>query len=274
VNAHAIFFSGLLGAASLAHAQGEHDHSHHHPPEASTPHTTSTHVPPDPPAHALEPMSMDRMHSLMGMDDTTRFASVNFDRVEWLESDDALAWDADARYGGDFDKLILKSEGELADDEHLRTELVWDHAMSAWWNLQAGLRADSGTGPTRTWAAFGIEGVAPYWIDLEGTVYLGESGRSAVRLEAQHDLRITQRLILQSQIEADAYGEADAERNLGSGLANIEAGLRLRFEVRREFAPYVGVQWTSSFGETADRIEALGDDADEFQVVVGLRMWL
>jgi copper resistance protein B len=257
-----------------AFAQDHHDHTQHPQHEPAETSQASTHVPPDPPSHVLEPMSTEQMHEMMEMDDSARFGGVAFDRAEWREQDDTMAWSAAAWYGGDYNKLMIKSEGELhSDDDELRSEVLWDRAISSWWNLQTGVRMDSGTAPTRTWLAFGLEGLAPYWIDVDTTFYVADEGRTALRVELRHDVRLTQRLILQPQIEANAYGKSDARRSLGSGLSDVEAGLRLRYEFRREIAPYIGVHWTSLFGETSDYARAVDEDDDVVQFVAGIRFW-
>jgi copper resistance protein B len=258
----------LLSAAAVG--QDQHDHAHHHPP--SEPGTeVSPHVPPAPPSHQMEPMSNEEMSEIMAMDDAARFGMIAIDRLEWREGNDAIGWEGTAWYGGDYDKLMLKSEGDWIDNEttHTRTELLWDRVVSSWWSAQAGIRYDSGDGPSRTWAALGIEGLAPYWIDMEATLYIGESGRTALRFEGSHDMRLTQRLILQPQLELNVYGKDDIERGIGSGLSNLEAGLRLRYEFRREFAPYIGVHWKRLFGDTAD----LASDDSESEFVAGFKVW-
>lgn len=268
-----------LSVATTAFGQAEHDHSQHHqsePAPAPSPSAgASRHVPPDPPSHAMGPMSNEEMAEIMAMDDAARYGALVLDQLEWRKRSDGFAWEGKAWYGGDYNKLLLKTEGELSDDEieHARTEAVWNRVISRWWNLQAGMRHDSGEGPSRTWAAFGVEGLAPYWFDVEATFYLGESGRTALRMEASYDLRLSQRLILQPQLEVNLYGKDDVQRGLGSGLSDLEAGLRLRYEIRREIAPYLGVHWTRLFGETADLAEAAQNDVSEAQFVAGLRVW-
>lgn len=270
----------LLALALLplvsAVAQTEHAHHEHHEPEpkqAAAP-ASSGHIPPAAPSHVMEPMSNAEMAEIMAMDDAARFGSIALDRLEWRERSDAVAWEGSAWYGGDYNKLMLKSEGESADGaDHLRTELLWDRTIGRWWHTQAGVRHDSGEGPSRTWAAFGFEGLAPYWIEFEATAYVGDEGRTALRAEASYDLRFTQRLVLQPQFEINLYGKDDPERALGSGLSDVQAALRLRYEIRREFAPFVGVHWSALFGETADIAEAQGGDDSEVQFVAGLKVW-
>ena len=125
----------------------------------------------------------------------------------------------------------------------------------------------------RTWAAFGIQGLAPYWFELDLTGYVGEEGRTALRLSAEYELLLTQRLVLQPRLEANLYGKSDEARGIGSGLSDAVAGLRLRYEVNRQFAPYVGVEWASKFGQTADLAKAEGNPRSETLWVAGVRFW-
>jgi copper resistance protein B len=229
------------------------------------------HVPPDPPQNQLPHQSYEQMVEMMRMDDTEQYGRVSIDQLEWQDADHAdVAWDVQAFYGGDYHKLWLKSEGvHERDEDDVRLEALWNRITTPWWSSQVGLRQDFGDAPSRTWLALGIEGLAPQWFDVEATIYLGEEGRTAFRADVSYDLLLTQRLVLQPQIEADVYGKDDRERGIGSGLSDIEAGLRLRYEVRREFAPYIGVHWVRRFGETAD----LAGDDSETRFVAGVRVW-
>jgi copper resistance protein B len=235
------------------------------------------HVPPDPPQHPMEGMPAHEMAAAMQMDDATPTAKVLFDQFEWRNSAEgnAVAWDAEGWYGGDYDKVWLRSQGErvAGTTQNARADLLWDHTFARWWSWQAGARQDFGRGPSRTWAAMGVQGLAPYWFNIEATFYVGEHGRTAVRLKTEYELLFTQRLILQPEGEANLSGGTDAARQLGSGLSNLDLGLRLRYEVRREFAPYIGVVWSRSFKGTADWVRASGGSAGDVQFVAGLRAW-
>jgi len=263
----------IVIALLLSPAAGaQHDHSQHAPPESAA--ASSSHVAPDPPSHPMEPMTGEQMVQLMEMNDAARFGAVSIDRLEWRERTDEVGWEATAWYGGDHNKLVLKTEGEYSDDnDRVRNEALWDHVVARWWSLQSGVRYDSGSGPSRTWAALGMQGLAPYWFDVDATFYVGDAGRTALRAEARYDLRLTQRLILQPQLELNLYGKNDPQRQLGSGLSDLRAGLRLRYEVRREFAPYIGVHFNALFGETADLAQAAGNHDTETQFVAGIRFW-
>ena len=238
---------------------------------------SADHVPPDPPQEIMGNMSYKDMVAMMQMDDTHRFGKVMLDQLEWRDAQEGAAatWDAQGWYGGDYNKLWIKTEGERITGTTLNasTDLLLDHVVARWWNAQAGLRQDFGKGPARTWLALGVQGLAPYWLDVEATVYVGTAGRAAARLKADYDLLLTQRLILQPYGEANFYSKADPARQLGSGLSDIELSLRLRYEVRRELAPYVGVGWFKRFGGTAELAHAAGEGSDELELIAGLRIW-
>lgn len=270
-------------APPVDHSQhAAHDHSAHAAPEAPADQapgqSEQEHVPPDPPQTELQhPMSYRQMADMMEMDDRARFTRVLFDRFEWRDADgaDPLEWDASAWYGGDFNKLWLETEGERrsGSTEDARVELLWDRIFSRWWSARAGVRQDFGEGPSRTWAAFGVQGLAPYFFEVEATAYVGEDGRTAARFSGEYDLLLTQRLVLQPQLEMNLYGKADPERHIGSGLSDLQIGLRLRYEFKREFAPYLGIVWTRRFGDSADFARAQGDAAQDFEALAGLRIW-
>ena len=211
------------------------------------------------------------------MADEHIFHSILVDRLEAARSRDRTTgqYDLMASLGRDYNRAVLKAEGDIDAGrlQEARTELLWGHAVAAYWNTQLGVRHDSGEGPGRSWLAFGLQGLAPYWFEVDAAAYVGEEGRSALRLEAEYELLLTQKLILQPRIEANFYGERDAERGLGAGLSDLTAGLRLRYEIRREFAPYLGVEWAGKFGATADYAQAAGEDPKETRFVAGLRFW-
>jgi copper resistance protein B len=209
--------------------------------------------------------------------DEHNMGSLMFDRLEAVRAsgNTAAVYDLQAWYGRDYDRAVLKAEGDYDDGklEEASTELLWSHAVAAYWNTQLGLRHDGGEGPDRTWLAFGVQGLAPYWFEVDVTAYIGDEGRSALNVEAEYELLLTQRWILQPRIEAAFYGKDDNERGIGSGLSEASAGLRLRYEIRREFAPYVGVEWSRAFGATADFARDAGLDIRETRVVAGVRLW-
>ena len=212
------------------------------------------------------------------MADQKPFAGLLLDRLEWQHADGKSAGDYDAMawYGTSYDRAVLKGEGEIAQGRlrDARTELLWGHAVSSYWDTQVGLRVDSASeGQNRNWLAFGVQGLAPYWFEVEATAYVGEQGRTALRLSGEYELLLSQRLILQPRIETNLYGKSDNANGIGSGLSDIEAGLRLRYEISRQFAPYVGVSWNSKLGRTADLAEAAGQTRRDTRFVAGVRFW-
>ena len=233
------------------------------------------HVAPPPAAQPMPPMSMQEMDRVMDMHDDPLLAMFKLDQFERAHADDtyATSWEAEAWIGGDFDKLWLRTEGERESGAtDARIEAFWDHAFASFWDWQLGVRHDfgSGSGPTRDWAAFGVQGLAPYWFEIEATAYVGEQGRTAMRLRAEYELLLTQRLILQPELEANLYGKSDPARGINNGLSDFDLGLRLRYEIRREFAPYIGVVWVRRFGDSDALTMHAGSDT---QVVAGLRVW-
>lgn len=233
------------------------------------------HVPPPPPERVMRDMSAREMIELMGMDDAAPHGLLLLDQAEWRSGGDgSFAWSGDAWFGGDYDKAWLEFEGEREEGHtEARYELLWDRVIARWWSLQSGVRRDAGGGPGRTWAAVGVQGLAPQWFEVEATLYLGEQGRTAARLSAEYDLLLTQRLVLQPEAELSVFGKSDPARRLGSGLSDLHLGLRLRYEIRREFAPYLGVSWGRLFGGTASLARATGEDVDDLQIVLGVRAW-
>lgn len=209
--------------------------------------------------------------------DEKRFFHLLVNKLEWQHSqaENVTAYDTQAWFGNTYDKLAVKAEGEwhkgkLAD---ARTELLWQHAVSAYWNTQLGARLDGGPGPARKWLAFGIQGLSPYWFEVDATAYVGEQGRTAFRLDSDYELLITQRLILQPALSLNWYGKDDVARGIGSGIANTAVGLRLRYEFSRRFAPYIGVQRQHSWGRSADLARQNGEPVAQTQWLAGVRVW-
>jgi copper resistance protein B len=211
------------------------------------------------------------------MGDSHYLGALIVDRLEGVNARDdfSMTYDWQAWYGKDYDKLVIRAEGEIDQGtfKNNRNEALWGHALTAFWDTQLGVRIDSGLGTDRVWGAFGVQGFAPYWIYIEATAYVGEEGRTAFRLETEYDVLITQKLILQPRVEVNFYSQSDPSRLVSSGLSNIEAGLRLRYEIKREFAPYVGIEWASSFGSAADIIQSQGKQAEETRFVAGVHFW-
>jgi copper resistance protein B len=253
-----------------AQAEATQDHGAHEPQPPAPPH------PPIPPltdedrAAAFPDVEGHTVH-----DDVVHYY-VLFDQLEWRGgSGGGVSWDNKGWIGRDIDRLWFRTEGASEDGrlEEGEAHLLYGRAFSRWWEVVAGVRQDFRPGPAQTWAAFGVQGLAPYWFEVEATAYVGGGGRTHFRLEAEYELLLTNRLILQPLAEADIYGKADPERGLGAGLSSIDMGLRLRYEFRRELAPYIGFTWERKFFGTADRARAAGYDVGGPALALGLRVW-
>jgi copper resistance protein B len=222
-------------------------------------------------------MTYRTMADMMDMDDEARIGKVLLDQLDWRDADraTAFAWDVQSYYGTDYNKLWLKTEGERASGttDDARVEVLWDRIATRWWSTQAGVRHDFGAGPSRDWLAVGVQGLAPYFFEIEATAYIGDAGRTAARFKAEYELLFTQRLILTPELELNLYGKDDPARRIMSGLADAELSLRLRYEIRREIAPYIGVAWVHRLGRTADLARAAGEEPRDLEALAGIRIW-
>lgn len=209
--------------------------------------------------------------------DAPWFAALLVERLEWQQhsGDDALLWDATGWIGSDSSRLWLRSEGERTSGAagEGTLEAFWGRPVAAWWDLLAGVRRDFGPGASRSYLALGVQGLAPQWFHVEATAYAGEGGQVGAGLEVQYDWLLTQRLILGARGEALGWSDDDTPAGIGAGLASGSLGLRLRYEIRREFAPYVGIDWQGRFGDTADLARAAGERRRETSAVAGVRFW-
>jgi len=219
-------------------------------------------------ARAMVGHEMGDMNHLMVMADRLE--------VQSADDGDSFLWDDQAWYGGDIDKLWLKTEGHGSLDgggiEDAEIQALWSRAISPFWDLQAGLRYDMEP-DSRAHAVLGIQGLAPYWFEVDAAGFLDDEGNLTARIEAEYDLRLTQRVILQPRLETELAAQDDLSRGVGSGVTGFSAGLRLRWEIIREFAPYVGVEWQTSPGKTGDLIEAAGGERDQTVLLAGIRAW-
>lgn len=200
------------------------------------------------------------------------------DRLEYRAQNgkDGYIWDVQAWYGGDIDKLWLKSEGEGSfgeSPESIEVQALWSHAIGPFFDLQAGVRYDFRPDPERAYLVAGVQGLMPYKFELDAAAFVSDKGDVTARLEAEYDQRITQRMILQPRVEANLAAQDIRELGIGSGLSSVEAGLRLRYEFVPEFAPYVGIEWERKVGDTADFARLAGEEAETTRMVIGLRAW-
>lgn len=246
----------LLGGVAAAHAQTT-------PVPPPTDEERKAAFPPNLQGHAVH--------------DTGVHFMVLADQLEWQGSPagNGAIWDTKAWVGGDVNRIWVRSEADYQQGEFDDAEghLMLGRNISPWWSLVGGVRHDFTPGPARTWAAVGLQGLAPQWFDVEVTGYLGESTRTALRVEVEYDWLLTDRLIVQPLMELNAFGKADPDREIGAGLSTVEFGARVRYEIRRELAPYAGLVWHRQVFETGDLARERGEDAGGWRFVSGLRFW-
>ncbi|MBB6575554.1 copper resistance protein B [Xanthomonas arboricola] len=278
--------------ASMDHASMQHGQQHgamDHSDMEHAPHAEAvTQIPASPPTGALprtpipEPTAEEIAAAFAPLQHHAMHAPginhyVLLDRLETFDTTRGSGqdWEARAWIGGDIDRLWLRSEGERQDGrtQAASVEAFYGHAISPWWDLLVGARQDIGAGEHRSWAAFGVQGLAPYKFETEATLYVGSGSRAALRLEGEYEVLLTNRLILQPRVEADIALTDDDRRGVGSGLEQVEVGLRLRYEITRRFTPYVGWVHSRSFGDTARRAAIDDEPARDSRFVAGLRIW-
>jgi copper resistance protein B len=233
------------------------------------------------PAATGEPAALPGMSpggDVQPVHDQEIFAHGMFSQLEGRTSgtNTEFRWEGEGWVGTDYNRLWIKSEGTLQGNGTLddgQHQFLYSRAITTFFDLQGGLRSDIDSRPTRNWGALGIQGLAPYFFDLELTGYASNEGHLAAKLEASYDLLLTQRLILQPQIEVNLYSKADPVRQVGAGFSDIDAGLRLRYEIDRKFAPYLGVVYEGKFGQTANFARAAGESTGDVRFVFGVRLW-
>ena len=293
----------LLAAGNLSYAQGTpaaaatvstetQDHAGH-AGEQANPKTTTT-APEDHSAHQVPATRQEYPAGIPPLTDADRQAAfpdvdghtvhdnavnyfVLFDQFEGQTGDGpgGFSWDTKGWVGRDRNRLWFRTEGERVGGrfDQAQTNLLYGRAIARWWDVTAGVRLDTLPDTPRTALAVGVQGLAPYWFEVEASAYVETSGRAHLRIETEYDLLFTNRLVLQPLVEFEIYARADPERHIDAGLSTGELGLRLRYEIRREFAPYVGVIWNRKFFGTADFARAAGEDTGGARVAIGVRTW-
>lgn len=214
----------------------------------------------------------------------TAGASTNWfallDRLEYQSNEGSgqLIWDGQGWYGGDYNKFWFKTEGERSLEGggfgEVEVQGLYSRAIRPFWDVQVGVRQDiKPDNPSRTFGVIGIQGLAPYWFEVDAAAFISDDGDISARLELEYDLLLTQRLIMQPRFETNIAIQDVATLGVGSGVNDVELGLRLRYEIKREFAPYVGVNWSRKLGETADFARANFEDPGSASLVAGIRFW-
>lgn len=303
----AMFAVAVTTAAQAQHHEGGHDHAAPSPPAAAPPPASSAQAgdsghaghdvmtpaekpipqgtPPAPPLdHAADriydagEMAAAR-EALKYENGGMPVSMILLDRLEYrsVRGADGYHWEGGGFIGGDIDRFAFKTQGE--GERHGRLEqaefqALYSHAIGPYFNLQTGVRHDFQLGPQRSYAVAGVDGLAPYWFDVGAALFLSNKGDLHARVEASYDQRITQRLILQPQAELNFSAQDVPELRLGAGLSKVEMGMRLRYEIAREIAPYVGVFWERDVGATADFARLAGERRSSTGLVMGIRFWL
>lgn len=193
------------------------------------------------------------------------------------DGDSLVVWEGQGWIGGDIEKFWVKTEGEYESAEgkfeEFEIQALYSRAVLPFWDLQAGIRHDIKPDPSRTYLAIGAQGLAPQWFELDATLFVSDQGDVSARFEAEYDVRLTQRLIIQPRIELNASLSEDRGIRTGSGLSTAEAGVRLRYEIKREFAPYLGVSWTNTYGNTKNFAQEDGEVVRQLSWIGGIRFW-
>jgi copper resistance protein B len=267
--------SALLTSGMPALAQHQHPPP---PPPAAKPLSAS-----DQPKEPIPPVTeADRaaafppdMHG-HAVHDTHFQYRVLFDQLEWQgDESGGVTLENRSWFGGAINRLWIRADAESDDGEleNVGIDGLWGRSFSRWWDFVLGMRQDFRPGDPQAWAAVGIQGLAPQWFEIEATAYVGAEGRTRAEFEVEYDLLLTQRMKLQPLFELDLYGKDDPGRGIGAGMSSLEAGVRVRYEVRREFAPYVGITWNRKLFGTADLARERGDDVGKARIAFGVRTW-
>lgn len=205
----------------------------------------------------------------------TRYGFVQAERLEYREAFDDTLWDVQARYGGDYHRFWFKSEGVIHDGnvDHAEVQALYSRAWLPFFDLQFGIRLSEIDDGDVVSAVAGVQGMLPYRFEVDAALFLSEDGDLSARAEAERDLLLTQQLVLQPRAELSLAFQDVPEIGVGSGISELSIGLRLRYEFTRKFAPYVGIEWHRSFGDTADFARLVGEDTSETSLTAGVRFW-
>lgn len=257
--------------STMDHSTMDHSAMGHEMPAPTEPLTPIPEITDADRAAAMPPPHDHPVH------DNGIFSYVSFNRLEAWDADPGtgMQWEAQSWIGTDLNRLWLRSEGERVDGhtESADLEVLYGRSITPWWDVVAGIRHDFKPGRSQDFLALGAIGLAPYMFEVSATAYLGESGRTEASVEVEYEMLLTNRLILQPLLEVNFFGQTDERRGVGSGLGTAEAGLRLRYEINRQFAPYIGVVRERAFGRTAELRRNEGEDTDDTRIVAGVRIW-
>lgn len=212
-----------------------------------------------------------------GMEDDPITTKVMIDQLEKrvTDGDDPLVLEAQAWIGKDLNKFVIKADVEQVkgETEELELQALYSRAIDPYWDFQIGVRQDQKPKPNRNWLALGFQGLSPYWFEIDSTLFIGEEDQIELRFSAEYEWMLTQRWVLSPEVEFNFHSKDDAITGTGSGLSDSQLGIRLRYEIKREFAPYIGVNWNKKYGGTADFARNDGEEVDSTQFVLGIRAW-
>ena len=226
---------------------------------------------------AFAPAALADSPEMAAEEDARLYTFLEIEQFEYrIGSEDTLSWEAQGWIGGDYNKVWLKTQGDHAIDKETKNaevQLLYSRAITAFWDLQIGGRYDMRPDPSRGYAVLGIEGLAPYFFEVDAAAFVSNRGDASARVEARYDLLLTQRLIVRPSVELNFAAQEVKELDIGSGLSEVELGLRVRYEIVREAAPYVGVSWERKAGRTADFARRKGEEVGDLTFVTGVRFW-
>jgi copper resistance protein B len=267
--------SGATAAGEMDHSGMDHSAMDHSPMDHGA--TSSGAVTPIPPLTDADRAAAHGHYSVPEFHDNDIHEYLLLDKLEFRHGngESGLAWEANGWLGTDLDRLWLRSDGARADGrfESADVELLFGRSIRTWWDVVGGVRQDFKPGSDRTWAAIGMQGLAPQRFEIAATAYVSAGSHTAARFEAEYRMLFANRLILQPVLDLWLYGKDDAARGIGSGFSTLEAGLRLRYEFTRRFAPYLGFELEHAFGNTASLRRTAGEVTTERRLVLGLRTW-
>lgn len=242
----------------------------------TTEHSKMKHKPSIPVSDGSLDYDVPLPYKVKKMEDDPVLTMFMLEQLELHDAEDSnpLTWEAEGWIGKDLNKLWFKTEGERVNGttEEFELQALYSRAIAPYWDIQAGLRKDFEP-QGREWGVIGLKGLAPYFFETDIALFAGNNGRTAARIQGEYELLLTQKTILTPEIELNLYGKDDPAIGIGSGLSDVSVGLRLRHEFKREFAPYIGVEWTRKFGNTADFSRTDGEDVSDTQLVTGIRAW-
>lgn len=239
------------------------------------------------PPNARDPFANSGGYEHRGMagweeTDEISISKIMINQLEYQSSDneDSQSWDMQGWIGTDYDKYWFKFEGDTVvgqSEGEFEVQALFSKSVAAFWEMQYGIRLDrafdANNSDNRVFGVFGYQGLAPYWFEVEPTVFIDDKGNVSARFASSYDLLLTQRLILQPSIELNLSANDLPEYGIGKGLNDLQFELRLRYEFTRKVAPYIGIVWQKQYGDTASFTTVNGGIVDDTKLILGIRTW-